>query len=371
MLALLHALLDRLTVERTVRRVLPPRQRNLVVILLVSLLVASAWFGLRARKSSIANLHTVVDSTLTGCAADPACVESETERLVNTFGVVAVVKAAHQAYKGNSSLLPNCHRYMHRLGAYVTPIILGSTVPDFDASWTDCGAGLVHGTFENIPVSETQPDALREVLALCETPELSETKFLYHSCIHAVGHAIHSGVGARLSRGETLCYLVEQDDSFAQNHPCLAGLYMADRDTRLVKTLAPKTISGWDALLVHCARSPQHQTCVLAYAELAVRGGPESALSYLDWCIASDVTPTVCLRFVGQGGAFAQLTVPDGALNAGTCLRAAEDRGLMADACMEGVENALSARGTPVERLRIEACELVRRSGRDCREIGF
>lgn len=150
--------------------------------------------------------------------------------------------------------------------------------------------------------------------------------------------------------------------SFSRNHPCLAGLYMVDRDERLAGVTAPDTPTGWGELLGHCARSPRPEVCATAYFELATRAGIDEALAYLDWCTDAGGGDT-CLYLLGQGGAFRQFAGDESGIDVATCIDAAGERGLDPTPCRDGARAALGANGTPPEELAAAVCRLIEAAG--------
>lgn len=306
-----------------------------------------------------------ITEVLERCDGEEACLIDGTADVVSTFGASSVARATTSLYRESPETRPPCHQYMHLLGAHLTATVGTGDIPTLGDAWTDCGAGLIHGAFENIPLDGGDSQLLGEVVGLCKLTEFSSTLERYHSCIHAVGHAISTEVGGDLARGEVLCSSVGTDPSFALNNPCLAGIYMVDRDTRVARLPVPTDPAGWSALLAHCGKSPQPTTCSTSYAELSTRGDERTALSYLDWCLTTTGDETICTRLLGQGATFEQTRV-GGTIDLGVCTRGARDRGIAADGCHAGARNALSARGTAPDALPAALCRLLEEVDEPC-----
>jgi hypothetical protein len=297
------------------------------------------------------------------CQGYTQCLEQETANLVRTAGALAVVRSAFTTYRTNPSTVPPCHTYMHVLGAHLATSVARGEAPFLGDAWTECGAGLVHGAFENIPVDVADPDDVRRVVDLCGAAEFSAPLLRLHSCLHAVGHGIHTGVDGDLARGEDVCMQALPDEpSFSRNHPCLAGLYMVDRDERLADVTAPDTPTGWNELLGHCTQSPRPEVCMTAYFELSTRAGKDEALAYLDWCVEVGRGET-CLYLLGQGGAFQQFSKNGSGIDVGTCIDAAGERGLDTAPCRDGALAALAGDGTPPADLATAVCRLIEAAG--------
>jgi hypothetical protein len=293
------------------------------------------------------------------CHGDTVCLEQETANLVGTVGPLDVVLAAFASYRANPSTVPACHTYMHLLGAHLSTSVARGEAPSLGETWTECGAGLIHGAFENGPVDVADTADVRRVVDLCGNPEFSASLLRLHSCLHAVGHGIHTGVEGDLVRGEKVCMLaLPEEASFSRNHPCLAGLYMVDRDERLIGVTAPDTPTGWGELLEHCTKSPRPEVCATAYFELSTRAGSTEALAYLDWCLGAGGDKT-CLYLLGQGGAFRQFAGNGGEIDVATCIDAALERRLDPAPCREGAQEALAANGVPREELDVAVCRLI------------
>lgn len=312
-----------------------------------------------------------VAAMLAKCGVDEPCLTRETTVIVSSFGSEAATAATLATYREKPATRPPCHTYMHILGGSLTPEVERGNVPDVGAAWTECGAGLIHGAFENIPISGNDSGRLATTLELCESDVFSSSQDRYHACIHAIGHGVHTGVGGDLGRGEKICTDAVTKPEFATNNPCLAGVYMADRDTRLAGTVAPRDTSAWSNLLGHCAGSPQPATCAMAYAEIFTRGDRASATSYLDWCLEAGVESDDCLRLLGQGGAVAQIQAPSSELTGGLCPRAAAERGLDPAGCYDGMRNVFRfLNRTPEDAIESAMCELLRASGDPCPQPG-
>jgi len=344
------------------------RHRTLLLAA-ATLLVGGA--ALAVSATSRDDTGTAVDAAgpvrglLERCRGDLHCVETATADLVTVIGAVDVARAAADVYRADPALAPECHTYMHFLGGRLSPVVEEGPVPALGDVWTACGAGLVHGVFAAIPLDGRDRDRIVRIVGICDGPEFAEPLGRHHSCLHAVGHGIHAGNGDDLQRAEAVCAdAVPAQESFARNDPCLGGVYMADRDTRVANLPVPADAAGWTALLGHCATSPRPDVCTSSYFELSTRHGTTSALSYLDWCLTVGAERE-CLRQLGQGGTLAELA-GSGELAAGTCAAAAAERGLDGGPCSEGVRDALLARGTPPERLDAEACRLVDGPGGRC-----
>lgn len=247
--------------------------------------------------------------------------------------------------------------------------------PALGATWTECGAGLVHGAFENITFDPADLADVARIVTLCDGTEFAAPTMRRHACLHAVGHGIHTAVGGDLARGEELCLRAMPDEaSFSKNHPCLAGVYMVDRDERIALLPAPVDVRGWAELLAHCTSSPRPEVCTGSYFETATRHGTTEALSYLDWCLSAS-EETTCLLLLGQGATFRQLldapTDPGaGGLDATTCLLAAADRGLDPAPCIEGTRQALAATGVAPDGLTTQTCLLLAARGHACPSPG-
>lgn len=300
------------------------------------------------------------------CAGSDTCLERETAKLVAAVGAVDVVNAAMDVYRENPRTVPACHTYMHLLGAHLTEKVAAGDAPALNETWIECGAGLVHGAFENIGLDPEDLEGVARVVALCDGRQFSEPLLRNHSCLHAVGHGIHTAVGGDLGRGEELCMRAIPDEaSFSRNHPCLAGVYMVDRDERIAALTTPVDVAGWRTLLGHCPLSPRPDVCTSAYFETATRHGRAEAISYLDWCLAAAQDET-CLLLLGQGATFRQVFEEQSELDATTCPEAAVERGLDPAPCLEGTRQALAASGTPAETLDDEVCRLLQVRGTTC-----
>jgi hypothetical protein len=375
----------RTTQARPRSRVLDPSLRGLTVVTVnrksvLAAVVATLTVGFAAvvltrgllapgaERTTTAAREAVADM-LTRCGVEKPCLRQETIDIVSAFGAEAATDATLTLFRENPSTRPPCHTYMHILGGSLTSRVVRGDIPDVGTAWTECGAGLIHGAFENISVDGNDARKLADVLELCEADAFSSAPDRYHACIHAVGHGVHTGVGGDIPRGELVCAEALDRPEFATNNPCLAGVYMADRDGRLATVAAPEHVDGWTELLSHCRESPQPATCAMAYAEIFVRGSENAATSYLDWCLAAGVAPEDCLRLLGQGGAVAQIQNPDSVLTAALCVRAAEERKLEPSGCYDGIRNVFRFLSrTPEERIDGAMCELLEADGAVCPE---
>jgi hypothetical protein len=346
------------------------RGRYILGALLLGAAVSTACFVLLVRGSQTGSVDTNVTRAFTlmieRCAGNSKCVETETANLVVATSPVDVAAAAIEVYRENPQAVPACHTYMHLLGAHLTAMVVTGDAPALGETWTDCGAGLVHGAFENIEFDPADSNRIAEIVALCDGREFAEPLPRHHSCLHAVGHGIHSAVGGDLRRGEDLCMRAIPDEvSFTRNHPCLAGVYMVDRDERVDALDAPVTVEGWADLLNHCSTSPRPEVCTSSYFEIATRNGRLEALSYLDWCLTASAED-VCLLLLGQGATFRELFGVSKELDATTCLTAATERGLATAPCLDGSRRALAASGTSSEELESALCRLLQAGGVSC-----
>lgn len=318
-----------------------------------------------ATEEAGTNMTRAVASMLERCAGDSECLEAETSNLVAATSSPVVVDAAIEAYRENPRAVPACHIYMHLLGAHLTAMITAGDAPALGDIWTECGSGLVHGAFENIRFNTAGIDEVAGVVALCDGEEFSEPFLRHHSCLHAVGHGIYGAVDGDLPRGEALCMQVIPDEaSFVRNHPCLAGLYMVDRE-RISKFDLPVDVQGWASLLKHCPASPRPDVCASSYLMITSQYGLVEAISYLDWCLTVADAET-CLPLIGQGATFRQLFTSSKDFDVTTCLDAATERGLDTAPCLEGSRQALAASGIPGEDVENELCQLLEASGAVC-----
>lgn len=300
------------------------------------------------------------------CAGATECLERETAKLVGIVGPVDIAIAAAGVYRENPPTVPECHTYLHLLGTNLTPKVRAGNAPELGDAWTECGAGLVHGAFENIGFDPTDTREIADIVALCDGREFAEPLPRHHSCLHAIGHGIHTAVDGDLARGEDLCMRAIPDEAnFSRNHPCLAGLYMVDRDERVTRSAIPVDDRGWEELLAHCLESPRPDVCAGSYFETATRRSEREALSYLDWCLTAS-TETTCLLLLGQGATFRQLFGGQTTLDVTTCFDAAAQRGLQPEACLEGTRQALAANGTPAAKLEDEVCRLFTAKSAPC-----
>lgn len=367
--------LDLLSSEVTVFNVHPSRGhqsggrgRYVLGALLLGVAVSTACFVLLTRGTERVNTNVTRAFTLMleRCAGNPKCVETETANLVVATSPVDVAAAAIEVYRENPRAVPACHTYMHLLGAHFTAMVVTGDAPALGETWTDCGAGLVHGAFENIEFDPADSDRIAAVVSLCDGREFAEPLLRHHSCLHAVGHGVHSAVDGDLRRGEDLCMRAIPDEpSFIRNHPCLAGVYMVDRDERVSTLDAPVDVEGWASLLKHCPTSPRPEVCTSSYFEIATRHGRLEALSYLDWCLTASAEDT-CLLLLGQGATFRQLFDSSEDLDVTTCPTAAAERGLNGEACLDGSRRALAASGTSSEELESALCRLLQASAMSC-----
>lgn len=317
------------------------------------------------------DVTTAFSRMLERCSGDAACLGRETDTLVEATGPAALAEAAVTIYRENPRAVPACHTYMHLLGSRLTALVEKDLAPTLGDTWTECGAGLVHGAFENITFDPTNPEAIGRIVALCDGGQFAEPVTRHHACLHAVGHGIHTAVDGDLGRGEELCMRAVPDAAeFSRNHPCLAGLYMVDRDERVALLAVPDDAAGWGRLLSHCASSPRPGVCASSYSEIATRHGAGEALSYLDWCLGTS-DETTCLLFLGQGATFRQIfateTTPSANdLDATTCPAAAAERGLDPAPCIDGTRQALKASGTDEMNLTYATCKLFTARNEPC-----
>jgi hypothetical protein len=319
-----------------------------------------------ATEEAGTNMTRAIAIMLERCAGDSECLEQETSNLVAATSSPVVVDAAIEAYRENPRAVPACHIYMHLLGAHLTAMITAGDAPVLGDIWTECGSGLVHGAFENIRFNTAGIDEVAGVVALCDGEEFLEPLLRHHSCLHAVGHGIYGAVDGDLPRGEAICMQVIPDEaSFVRNHPCLAGLYMVDRDERVVTFDVPVDVRGWANLLKHCPQSPRPDVCASSYLMITGRYGRVEVLSYLDWCLTMTAAKT-CLPLLGQGATFMQLFTSSKDLDVTTCLDAVTERGLDTAPCLEGSRQALDASGIPGEDIESELCQLLEVSGAAC-----
>ena len=345
-------------------------RRYLGIIALLGVVLSTVCFIFITRGSETVgdgvDMTRAVTGVLERCAGELSCLEEETATLVAATSPSDVVVAAREMYRKNPRTVPACHIYMHLLGAHLTAMVTAGAAPALGDSWTECGAGLIHGAFESIVFDPSNVKEIAGVIALCDGGEFAEPDMRHHSCLHAVGHGVYTAVGGDLIRGESLCMQAMPDEaSFARNHPCLAGLYMVDRDERVAALDVPSNIEGWASILKHCPQSPRPDVCGGSYLEITSRYRLVETLSYLDWCLTMTEAKT-CLSLLGQGVTFVQLFKDSEELDITTCLNAATERGLATTPCLEGSRQALASSGVPEDTIEDELCRLLNARGAAC-----
>jgi hypothetical protein len=308
-------------------------------------------------------------ATWQACRGNTSCIETAVAAELEASDAKRTLTAALAVFEREPTTPPGCHGIAHYIGRAIAAS--DQRTPQLGELWATCGYGALHGVFETLSLPSDPTAAGEAAYAKCrENQEISTNRDLMGRCTHALGHSLYTELGGELDRAVAACQAEAAQDAVQQ---CLGGVYMMDRNARWPSGNGPRDEAAWRDALPHCAAPPTAAICVLSYGEVAAFTSESSTLGWLDLCFAAGTGTHAgnhrerCLLFTGQGAAFDHVAQGPGP-GIETCLAyAGANASELGDACLQGIENALAALGTPAPDRAALTCEILAESRRRCR----
>jgi hypothetical protein len=341
----------------------PVRRRALLALMLLLAGAGALWL-LRGAGSSV----PAESAAWQACRGNTSCIETAVAAELGASDAKRTLAAALAVFEREPTTPPGCHGVTHYIGRAIAAS--GQRTPQLGELWATCGYGALHGVFETLSLPDDPGAAGKTAYAKCrENEEIRTNRDLMGRCTHALGHSIYTAMGAEINRAVDACQAETAQEAVQQ---CLGGVYMMDRNARWPSGNGPRDAAGWRDALPHCTEPQIAATCVLSYGEVATFTSETSTIGWLDLCFAAGTGATAeshrerCLIFTGQGAAFDHIAEGPGP-GIETCLSYAQTNAPQLDtACLQGIESALDAVGTPAADRKTLTCEILAESRRRC-----
>jgi hypothetical protein len=291
------------------------RKKPLVLLCLVGTTLAVAPLVLLGGGKSNESRDPAGDlrEILTECGGNYACLGAGIEgklgsslRGDDTATVVAELVGELRTSENAGAL---CHLVAHTIGRTLGPALQDRPDIRLGENWNVCSFGILHGAYENLELPRDPEQAGVKSYASCVRGEVSERMDRFSSCIHSIGHALHTTFDGNIPKAEVACessaragQQVSRPELAPVNtlHFCLRGVYMLDLDSRVTAETKLDTVSRWEEAMSHCLASPAPDQCAYSYAEAAVERGDDAMRAYKDWCVGIGGRAGECVTFLGQ-----------------------------------------------------------------------